>query len=53
MAGSRTLTIHNASGTAVGQYQCFTYSLKFGRLPLTDRIIGRPIYLQIAGKIAA
>ena len=52
VAGRRTLIIHNASGTAVGQYQCFTYSPRHGRLPLTDRIIGRSIHLQIAGKIA-
>ena len=49
VTGQRTLTIHNANSTAVGQYQCFTYSARFGRFPLTDRIIGRPIHLQIAG----
>ena len=49
--GIRTLTIHNANSTAVGQYQCYTYSPRFGHLPLTDRIIGRPIHLQVAGMI--
>ena len=53
VTGRRTLTIYNANSTAIGQYQCFTYSPRFGRLPLTDRIIGRPIHLQIAGKLAA
>ena len=51
--GRRTLTIHNANSTAIGQYQCFTHSPRFGHFPLTDRIIGRPIHLQIAGKLAA
>ena len=50
-AGRRTLTIHNANSSAIGRYQCFTYSPKFGRLPLTDRIIGRPVHLQVAGII--
>ena len=49
VTGRRTLTIYNANSTAVGQYQCFTYYASFGRFPLTDRIIGRPIHLQIAG----
>ena len=52
VTGRRTLTIHNANSTAIGKYQCFTYSPRFGILPLTDRIIGRPIHLQLAGKIA-
>ena len=47
--GRRILTILNANSSAVGQYQCFTYSGISGRLPLTDRIIGRPIHIQIAG----
>ena len=47
--GRRTLTIHNANSTAIGTYQCYTYSLRFGWIPLTDRVIGRPINLQIAG----
>jgi len=47
--GKRILNIHNASGTVAGRYQCFTYSPRFGRFPLTDRVIGKPIHLQIAG----
>ena len=47
--GRRTLTILNANSSAIGQYQCFTHSRSFGRPPLTDRIIGRPIDIQIAG----
>ena len=47
--GRRTLTILNANSNAIGQYQCFTYSRVAGRLALTDRIIGRPVNLQIAG----
>ena len=50
-AGKRTLTIHNANSSAIGRYQCFTYSPKFGRLPLTDRVIGRPVHLRVAGII--
>ena len=46
--GRRILTILNANNSANGQYQCFTYSRSFRRPPLTDRIIGRPIHLQIA-----
>ena len=49
VTGRRTLTIHNANSTAIGKYQCFTYSLRFGHYPLTDRIIGRPIHLRVAG----
>ena len=52
VTGRRTLTIHNPNSTAIGKYQCFTYSPRFGRFPLTDRIIGRPIHLQLAGKTA-
>ena len=47
--GRRTLTIHSANRAVSGRYQCFTYSPRFGRLPLTDRIIGKPIHLQMAG----
>ena len=47
--GRRTLTIHNANSIANGIYQCFTFSLKIEHLPLTDRVIGRPIRLQVAG----
>ena len=49
--GRRTLTIPNANKTANGIYQCFTYSPRFGYLPLTDRVIARPIHVQIAGMI--
>ena len=51
ITGRRTLTIHNANSTANGIYQCYTFSLRFGYLPLTDRVIGRPIHLQVAGMI--
>ena len=47
--GRRTLTIHNAISIANGTYRCFTFSPKIGQLPLTDRVIGRPIHLQVAG----
>ena len=47
--GRRILTIHNANNSVSGRYQCFTYSPRFGRFPLTDRVIGRPIHLQMAG----
>ena len=47
--GRRTLTIPNANSTASGIYQCFTFSPKFGNFPLTDRVIGSPIHLQVAG----
>lgn len=49
--GRRSLTIHNANTRVSGRYRCFTYSPRFGRLPLTDRVIGRPIYLQMAGNM--
>ena len=49
--GRRTLTIPNANSTASGVYQCLTYSLRYGNPPLTDRIIGRPIRVQVAGKL--
>ena len=45
--GRHTLTIPNANSTANGIYQCFTYSHRRG--PLTDRVIGRPIHVQVAG----
>ena len=45
--GRRTLTIPNANSTANGIYQCFTYSDRKG--PLTDRVTGRPIHVQVAG----
>ena len=51
ITGRRTLTIHNANSTANGIYQCHTFSPRFGNLPLTDRVIGRPIHLQVAGMI--
>jgi len=47
--GRGTLTILNANSTVSGRYQCYTYSPRFARLPLADKIIGRPIDLQIAG----
>jgi len=50
--GRRTLTILNASSTVNGRYQCYTHSPRFGHIPLTDKIIGRPIHIQIAGMMS-
>ena len=47
--GRRSLTIPNANTTNTGIYQCFTFTDQTGFLPLADRIIGRPIHVQVAG----